>query len=151
MIAPRKLSTGKISQYGCGLQCNTQNGELVLQHGGGVSGFVSSNVFMPRTKTGIVVLSNTEHVSAGPLRTELLNLLLKDIWEKDAPLVRVVSGPPAKQVVLEFFNELQAGRVDHALLGEEFSHFLSDEKIKSAASRLQALGEPEKVEADPPA
>jgi hypothetical protein len=45
---------------------------------------------------------------------------------------------------------MQTGRVDHALLSEEFSYFLTDEKIKSAAPRLLALGDPEKVEADPP-
>jgi hypothetical protein len=150
MIAPRKLSTGKISHYGCGLQINTHTGELVVQHGGGVSGFVSSTVFIPRPKCGVVVLSNTEHISAAPLRSELINLLSKQIAEKDAPAVPRVAGPPAKQVVLDFFKGMQAGRVDHSLLGEEFSHFLADEKIKSAAPRLQALGEPEKVEADPP-
>jgi D-alanyl-D-alanine carboxypeptidase len=150
MITPRKLSTGKISHYGCGLQIDTRNGELVLQHGGGVSGFVSSNVFIPRAKTGMVVLSNTEHISAAPLRAELLNLVLKATAAKDAPAVPTVEGPPAKEVVVDFFKQMQAGRVDHSLLAEEFSHYLTDERLKSAASRLQVLGEPEKVEADPP-
>ena len=148
MIAPRKLSTGKISRYGCGLQTDSRNGDLVLQHGGGVSGFVSSNVFIPRPKCGVVVLSNTEHISAAPLRAELFNLLVKEIAEKDAPTVPVVAGPSAKQVVIDFFKEMQVGRVDHSLLSEEFSHFLTDERIKSDAYRLEALGEPERVEVD---
>ena len=38
MIAPRKLSSGKTSSYGCGLRTETQNGDLILQHTGGVSG-----------------------------------------------------------------------------------------------------------------
>jgi CubicO group peptidase (beta-lactamase class C family) len=150
MIKPRKLSTGKISHYGCGLQIDTQNDDLVLRHGGGVSGFVSSNTFIPRPKSGVVVLSNTEHISASPLRTDLFNLLMKEISAKESPEIPQVAGPPAKQVILDFFQQMQAGRVDHALLAEEFSAFLTDEKIKSAAPRLHALGDPEKVEADPP-
>src|SRR5262249_41440263 len=120
------------------------------RHGGGVSGFVSSNAFIPRPKCGIVVLSNTEHISATPLRADLFNLLMKDISTKEAPEVPAVAGPAAKQGVLDFFKQMQAGRVEHSLLAEEFSHYLTDERIKSAASRLMALGEPEKVEADPP-
>ncbi|HEY2414845.1 MAG TPA: serine hydrolase domain-containing protein [Pirellulaceae bacterium] len=150
MIKPRQLLTGKLSHYGCGLQIDLQNDDLILRHGGGVSGFVSSNAFIPRPKFGLVVLSNTEHISATPLRAELFNLLMKEISIKEAPEIPRVNGPPAKQVVLDFFKQMQNGRVDHALLGEEFSHFLSDEKIKSAAIRLEALGDPEKVEADPP-
>jgi D-alanyl-D-alanine carboxypeptidase len=150
MIKPRTLSTGKISHYGCGLQIDMQNDDLILRHGGGVSGFVSSNVFIPRLKCGIVVLSNTEHISAAPLRADLLNLLMKEISAKEAPEVPAVAGPTAKQVVIDFFKQMQAGRVDRSLLGEEFRHFLTDDKIQSAAPRLQALGEPEKVEADPP-
>jgi hypothetical protein len=150
MIKPRKLSTGKISNYGCGLQIDNRNGDLTVQHGGGVSGFSSSNLFIPRPKCGIVVLSNTEHISVTPLRVDLNNLLFREIAEKDSPAVPAVTGPPARQVVVDFFKEMQAGRVDHSLLAEEFSAFLTDDKIKSAAPRLQALGEPERVEADPP-
>jgi CubicO group peptidase (beta-lactamase class C family) len=147
MTAPRKLSSGKISNYGCGLGIEVRGGELVLQHTGGVSGFVSYNAFVPRTRSGLVVLSNTEHISATPLRTELFNLLLEDIARRDAPEVPQVHGPNAKQVVADFFKQLQAGRVDRSLLGEEFSGYLTDERIKSASERLQALGEPQEVEA----
>lgn len=150
MIAPRKLTTGKISNYGCGLQTNIQNGELVLQHGGGVSGFVSFNGAVPRPKAGLVVLSNTEHISAAPIRSELFNLLLNDIAKKDAPAVPKVTGPEAKELVANFFKQMQSGQVDRSQLGDEFNHYLTDDLLKSAASRFQALGEPEKIEADPP-
>jgi CubicO group peptidase (beta-lactamase class C family) len=151
MIAPRKLTTGKFSNYGCGLRTDIQNGELVLQHGGGVSGFVSFNGTVPRAKAGLVVLSNTEHISATPVRSELFELLLSDIAKQGAPAVPKVTGHTAKEVVVKFFQQMQAGTVDRSLLGEEFNFFLSDELLKSAAPRLKALGEPEKVEADPPA
>jgi CubicO group peptidase (beta-lactamase class C family) len=148
MTRPRKLTTGKISNYGCGLRTDVQQGDLILQHTGGVSGFVSFNGVHPRTKSGLVVLSNTEHISATPLRVELWHLLLQDIAKKEAPHVPTVSGPEAKQVVLDFLHQMQRGKVDRSLLSEEFSVYLSDERLSAAADRLKALGEPEKVEAD---
>jgi D-alanyl-D-alanine carboxypeptidase len=151
MIAPRKLSTGKISSYGCGLLSVIQDGDLVLQHTGGVSGFAAFNAVLPRTKSGLVVLSNTEHISTTPLRTELFDLLLKDITAKESPSVPKIDGPEPKEVVLDFLKQLQAGSVDRSRLGEEFSFYLSDERVQSAAQRLQALGEPEKVEPGEPA
>jgi D-alanyl-D-alanine carboxypeptidase len=150
MTAPRKLASGKISNYGCGLGTSVNNGELVLQHTGAVSGFAAYNAVLPRTRSGLGILSNTEHISVTQLRTELFNLLLKDIAEKDAPEVPKVTGLEAKDVVLAFFHQLQEGKVDRSALGEEFSLFLTDERIQSAGPRLRALGEPEKVEADVP-
>jgi len=150
MTAPRKLSTGKTSSYACGLQVEQRGGDTVLQHTGGVSGFVSFNGFVPRTKSGLVILSNTEHISATPLRTEIFNLLIKDIAEKESPAVPVVHGPQPKDVVLGFFKQLQAGSVDRSKLGEEFSYYLTDDRIRSASQKLAELGEPVEVEADAP-
>jgi hypothetical protein len=52
--------------------------------------------------------------------------------------------------VLDFLKQMQAGSVDHSKLGDEFSFFLTEERVKSAQQRLKDLGEPEKVEADAP-
>ena len=87
---------------------------------------------------------------ATPLRTELFNLLLKDIAEKEAPEALQISGPEPKEVVLNFLKQMQAGSVDRSQLGKEFSFYLTDERVKSASQRLKDLGEPDKVEADPP-
>lgn len=151
MIAPRTLSTGKISSYGCGLFTLVQDGDRILQHTGGVSGFAAFNAVLPRTRSGLVVLSNTEHISATPLRTELFHLLVQDIAAQEAPAVPIIAGPDAETLVLDFLKQLQAGSVDRSRLGEEFNFYLSDERIKSARQRLADLGEPQKVEAGPAA
>ncbi len=39
MTLPRVLTTGKISNYACGLSVQIRNGETTLRHTGGVSGF----------------------------------------------------------------------------------------------------------------
>ena len=119
---------------------NIQNGDLVLQHTGGVSGFVSFNAVLPRTKSGLVVLSNTEHISATPLRATLFNLLIKDIEEQDKPEIPEVAGPEPKQVVLEFFQQMRAGNIDRSKLGDEFNFYLTDEKIDSRPAAAAGLG-----------
>jgi D-alanyl-D-alanine carboxypeptidase len=150
IIAPRKLTSGKASNYGCGIVQETHSGEVVLRHTGGVSGFASYNALLPRTKSGVVVLSNTEHVSTVPLRTELLKLLVRDIETDDAPAVPKIAGPDAKTVVLEFLKQMQAGQIDRSRLGEEFNHYLSAERVAAAAERMRTLGEPQHIEVDSP-
>lgn len=46
--------------YGLGLVISDRNGKLVYSHGGGVDGFLSSVMFIPEEKVGIVVLTNTD-------------------------------------------------------------------------------------------
>lgn len=146
MVAPRVLTTGKVSDYGFGLSVGVLGGEPVFRHTGGVSGFVSGNVFLPRAKAGVVVLSNTEHVSPTQLRTDLFALLLKDVQARDEPAVPKVKGPTPKEAVLDFVTKLKAGKVDRSQLGEEFSIYLTDEKVKSSGKTFAALGEPKAVE-----
>jgi hypothetical protein len=59
-----------------------------------------------------------------------------------------VDGPPAREAALEVFRQLQRGEVDRKRLGEEFDWFLTPEKVKGAAGRLQPLKEPAKVEVE---
>jgi CubicO group peptidase (beta-lactamase class C family) len=146
MTAPRTLTTGKVSDYGCGLGISTQEGNTVLGHTGGVSGFVSYNAFIPRAKSGLVVLSNTEHVSAARLRGDLFRLLLKDIEAQEAPPVPKVAGVGPKEAVVGLIKEMADGKVDRTKLGEEYSIYLTDERVKAGGARLKALGEPEMVE-----
>jgi D-alanyl-D-alanine carboxypeptidase len=76
----------------------------------------------------------------------ILHLLLDDYKKQGNPHVPKVSGPPAKEAALDFLHQMQAGKLDRDKLGEEFSLFVSDERLQAAAPRLKAMGEPEKVE-----
>lgn len=146
MTAPRALTTGKVSNYACGLRIATVDGTTVVEHTGGVSGFVSANSFVPRAKAGIVVLSNAEHVFTSKLRVELFRLLLKDLEAQDAPLVPKVAGVGPKEAVLGLIKEMTEGNVDRTKLGEEYSAYLTDERVKAGGARLKALGEAVKVD-----
>ena len=57
----------------------------------------------------------------------------------------MIAGAQPRETALALFHQLQAGAVDRAALGEAYSHFLSEDKLKEAAPRLAALGEPTAV------
>lgn len=147
MTSPRELATGKTSQYGCGLGLGNAEGDRVFQHGGAVFGFLAHSAVMPRSNSGVVLLSNCEHVRPGTLFKNLLDLVAKDQVVKVPSNVPKVDGPEPKKVVLDFFHDLQQGKIDRSKLGEEFSVFMTDDRVKECASRLKAMGEPDKVTA----
>lgn len=144
----RKLQSGKTKDYGCGMGVIDRDGETILTHSGAVSGFLAFNALVPRTKSAVILLTNSEHLDPASLHRTILTLLLKDQTDKEAPEIPKVHGPSAKEVALDFFHQMQEGKVDRSKLGEEFSIYLSDERLRSAASRLKALGEPDKVEVE---
>ncbi len=53
-----------------------------------------------------------------------------------------------KEAALDFLHQMQSGELNREKLGEEFSVFLTQDRVKAAAPRLKALGEPEKVEVE---
>jgi CubicO group peptidase (beta-lactamase class C family) len=142
MTTPRPLADGRMTRYGCGVAINTRpDGELTLSHSGAVSGFLAENIVLPRTKSSVVVLINSEEPGAmSALRSKLLSALLPEYAE-----VPRVSGPPALEVSKEMFRSLQSGQVDRSRLGEEFGQYLTAERLTGAAAALKALGEPTEV------
>jgi CubicO group peptidase (beta-lactamase class C family) len=148
MSTPRRLSSGKTKDYGCGLGIYDRGGEKVLMHSGGVSGFLSYNAMIPRTKSAVILLCNSDHLDPAGLHRSILTLLLKDQAEREGPDIPKVAGPAAKETALAFLRQMQAGKVDRSALGEEFSLYLTEERLKAAAPRLKALGEPVKAEVD---
>jgi D-alanyl-D-alanine carboxypeptidase len=142
MTTPTKLNDGRVKDYGFGLNVRQDGGETVLAHGGAISGFRASNVLLPKTRSAVVVLINDEQPDPG-ISDAIVRLLLKPTASPDVP---TIDGPPAREVALAFFHQMQAGELDRSRIGEEFSVYLTDERVKAAAPRLKALGEPSKVE-----
>src|SRR5262249_57399227 len=103
------------------------------------------NAVIPRTRSALVLLGNAEHLDDGGLFRELLTLLLKDEAAGTVPAVR---GRAPAEVARDLLRRMRDGAVDRARLGEEFSLYLSDERLKAAAPRLKELGEPTAVEVE---
>jgi CubicO group peptidase (beta-lactamase class C family) len=146
MTTPRRLANGKSTNYACGLSITDVGGETILQHSGAVSGFLAFNAMVPRTKSAVILLANSEDVSPRPVHSAVLGLLLKDEASREGPVIPKVAGPSPEDAARAFFHDMQLGTLDRSKLGEEFSHFLNYERVKAAAARYKPLGEPEKVE-----
>jgi CubicO group peptidase (beta-lactamase class C family) len=145
MTSPRVLNHFRRTAYGCGLHLRQVEGELVLSHIGSISGFLSSNAIIPRTRSAVVLLANCEHLDPGAIHSTILELLLKDQKRPVATGVPKVQGPSPKEAALDFLHQMPSGRLNRQTLSEEFSAFLTDERLKAAAPRLKALGEPETI------
>jgi hypothetical protein len=145
ITSSRTLADGRGTDYGCGIGVRRSSGETVLSHSGAISGFVAYNAVVPRTRSAVVLLANTEGANVGELHQTLLGLLLMP-----PASVPIVNGPPAIEVARSLFEQLQTGQLDRTLLSEELSIYYDDARVQAAAPRLAALGTPSSVTADRP-
>jgi CubicO group peptidase (beta-lactamase class C family) len=143
MTTPRALSNGKGRDYGCGIGVRRRLDRTILTHSGAVSGFLAYNAVVPASRSAVVLMVNEDTIDPSDLYDKILTLLLQDLAEADVPKV---AGPPAKDVALKMFHDMQNGTIDRSALGEELSIFLSDAVLKESAPRLRAMGEPKRVE-----
>lgn len=139
MTTPARLADGTPVPYACGLAVYQRNGETILQHNGAVSGFLAWNGMIPRTRSAVVLLSNAEHLEARSIHAEIMTLLAITHDGRRPP---AIAGPPAAEVAKELFRQMQRGEIDRTKLGPEFDAYMTDARVKAAAPRLAALGEP---------
>ena len=129
------LTDGRSSGYGCGQRVNDRGAAVVLSHGGAVSGFVAQNTIIPATRSAVVMLSNTDFSPIGALQQEIVAKLLPR--GVDVP---PVSGAAALDAAKKFLTELEKGTVDRSTLGDDFSVYMSAEKIATGRKALNTLG-----------
>ncbi|MSU35275.1 MAG: hypothetical protein EXS36_09205 [Pedosphaera sp.] len=89
---------------------------------------------MPATRSAVVVLTNCED-SINKVFEALDDLILLELAD-----VPKISSPATVDAARNIFRQLQAGRIDRTLLGEEFSVFFDNRKVRALAA-YRALGE----------
>lgn len=136
MTSPRQVSTGRISEYGCGLSVRLQGGRPVWSHSGAVSGFNASSAMVPSTRSSVVVMCNLDG-GLGSLPSQLLGLVLEE--PTNVPVVKAASVADTVKAVL---SQMQRGRIIRSQFGEEFNLYLTDVKLAEAARRLKRYGAP---------
>jgi CubicO group peptidase (beta-lactamase class C family) len=81
-FTPHRLKDGKPIDYGYGWQSGTWEGFTVIQHGGGINGFVSMGVRVPERKVYVAVLSNrTAEPFPFPVAQRIASYLLDKPWD----------------------------------------------------------------------
>jgi D-alanyl-D-alanine carboxypeptidase len=103
---------------------------------------VALNTTVPSTRSAAVLLSNFDSSEVNAIFNKLVAAILPD----SAPYAPAIMGPPAAAAQKLMLASFQAGRVDRTLLGDEFSWYLTDERLRAASLRLQPYGEPSKVD-----
>ena len=145
MSTPRPLAGGRTSGYGCGLQIRDRGPVLVLVHSGGVSGFGSRSAFIPATRSAVVVMANSDWAGGvlDPIQDAVLARLLP---VADAP---AISGKPAREAALDMLRQMRDGKVDRSQLSDEYSAFLTPERLAAMSKSLTENGAPTDIEAGP--
>ncbi|HEY3861088.1 MAG TPA: serine hydrolase domain-containing protein [Verrucomicrobiae bacterium] len=136
MTEPRRLPDGREREYGCGIGVQNIAHTIVLNHEGAVSGFQTWNVTVPAARSALVILSDCEEWDA----VNELKVVLAKLIMPDAPWIPVIAGPDAGRAALNFYDSLRKGSIDRTELGDEFSRYLTADKIREASARFKTLG-----------
>ena len=130
LTSARRLADGRSTGYGCGLSVNDRGNAIVLSHGGAVSGFSALNAFLPGTRSAVVLLTNADFGSLGPLADVILRKLIPQMS------VPTIQGPAALAAATAFLAKFQKGQVDRATLGDDFSAYLTADRLATARRSL---------------
>lgn len=149
MFTERILKDGTPTGYAGGLAVSHVGGRTLIQHGGATAGFSATNVFVPDDTAAVVLLSNTDqNISAGPLlqlvsppRANAAAAAAAPRRTQQRMTPPTPKGPGAVAMATSFFNDLQRGQVNRALLSDDYKAFLTPERVKQAAASLGPLGE----------
>lgn len=92
-ILPARLNNGTVTRYAKGITVTESNGRKMLEHGGGIYGFVSENRYFPDDDISIIVLINT----AGPVSPDNIAAQITDrLFGKATPHAVAIAGDIGK-------------------------------------------------------
>jgi CubicO group peptidase (beta-lactamase class C family) len=131
MFTEVKLKDGKGTHYGLGVEVIDRDGHRSIEHSGEVSGFVSDNEVLVDAGVAVAVLTNQDAVGAASTIAHLI-----------APAVVGAAGTDTERQALAIFHDLQAGRIDRALLAPNLSDYFTPEALADFRESLAPLGEP---------
>lgn len=123
-----KLANGRDTHYSLGLGVSDDQGRLRLRHGGGGSGFLSTNVMWPGQRTAVIAFTNNDW--AGP----------EDVAARIAFVVLPPTEVEARARAI--FCGFQAGTVDRGLFTDNGNAYLSAQVLADQKAGLAAYGPP---------
>ena len=131
MFTEVKLSNGKGSHYGLGVEVSAHDGHRTIAHSGEVTGFVSDNEVLLDDGVAVVVLTN--HMAGGA--STIAQLVASTVAGTEKPT-------EAEKQAEAIFEGLQKGKLDRNLLAPNLNDYFSVQAIADFKSSLGPLGEP---------
>jgi D-alanyl-D-alanine carboxypeptidase len=126
------LKDGLGTNYGLGVTVTSPGGHRALSHGGGVSGFTTSNIVFPDDRVAVVVLTNLDSGGAsGPIASGIPPLLFA---ATDA--VTTAKLEQAKNI----FEGLQEGKIDRSLFTDNANGYFREQALEDFKTSLGPLG-----------
>jgi D-alanyl-D-alanine carboxypeptidase len=129
------LKNGVGIRYGLGIDVTSRGGHRLLEHGGEVSGFTSSNMVFPDDNVAVTVLVNQDSIDApGTIAGKIADLLLSR------------GGAAAAEArARRIFEGLQRGTIDRVELTSNAGSYFTKQALADFASGLAPLGAPKEV------
>jgi D-alanyl-D-alanine carboxypeptidase len=133
MFTDVKLSDGKPTHYGLGVQVVERNGHQAIEHSGEVSGFVSDNEVLIDNGDAVAVLTNQDAVSAA---IEIAHQVAATVEGVQLSLT------PQEQKAYDMYRGLQQGTIDRSLLSPNLNAYFDAQALQDFKSSLGPLGKP---------
>ena len=134
LTTPRTLTDSRSTGYGCGLSANINGETIILSHGGAVSGFVATNIFVPATRSAVVVMSNADGAATGAITDAIVPRLVPRVT------VPKIEGSPALAAATTLLQQIIDGKVDRTTLGDDYNAHLTPALAEAARASLRKEG-----------
>ncbi len=136
-----KLTDGKDTGYGLGVQVGNRNGHKLIAHTGESVGFLSANYVYPDDKAAVVVMTNSWSGRAyATIVRGVSDIILPAKVDADAKV------RDAK--VASLYKELLAGKPDKALMTPNLQFYFTPQRVADFKNSLSPLGTPDAITAD---
>lgn len=130
------LADGTATGYGLGVSVGTQGGRRRISHGGGVSGYTTSNTIYPDDRAAIVVF--TDIYPGGGGATGQIAARIAGILFPPADSAADAARALARRV----YDGLTRGTLDRTLFTPNANDYFTDEALADYAASLGPLGTP---------
>ncbi|MGC1784133.1 MAG: serine hydrolase domain-containing protein [Acidobacteriaceae bacterium] len=129
-----KLKDGQDTHYGFGVGTSMRADHLVISHSGGVSGFITDNLVLPKDKVAVAVFTNADASNAAGAIASKVAALLVGLPPDESKQ----STDEARQI----FVNLQNGKIDRSLFTANCNSYFTPQAISDYAASLKPLGPP---------
>jgi D-alanyl-D-alanine carboxypeptidase len=126
------LKNGVSTGYALGLGIGKSDGHRIWSHGGGTSGFISSNTTYPDDRMAITVFTNQDDPAAHEIARDLESILKKQAVDPNSA--------KALELVHRVYRQLTEGRLDRSLLTSDANAYFTAQAIVDYSMSLKALG-----------
>jgi CubicO group peptidase (beta-lactamase class C family) len=128
------LKNGAGTGYGLGLGIGNSDGHRVWSHGGGTSGFISSNTTYPDDRMAITVFTNQDDPAAHEIARDIEQILKSPAVDPNSIKAFVL--------VQKVYLQLSEGKLDRSLLTSDANAYFTPQAIADYAASLKPLGAP---------